>query len=113
MFENVLFWTLLLFIYYTLISDHNLACTDIYHARLQERNFVKELIHEYQLMDKYYFAKEKTKRKLSVDEKYVDQVIIPGANPIFILYLHFLFYCIKIKKSYFSVICFLVQISFV
>jgi hypothetical protein len=50
-------------------EDYNLACIDIYATRLQERAHAKEIVHDYQLMDKYFFSKEKPKRKLTQEEK--------------------------------------------
>lgn len=55
-----------------IITDYNLACVDMYCTRLHERTFAKEIVHDYQLMDKYFFSKDKPKRRLTQEEKYVD-----------------------------------------
>lgn len=59
-----------------LISDYNLACIDIYCTRLQERCNAKEIVHDFQLMDKYFFSKEKPKRRLALEEKYISYFFI-------------------------------------
>lgn len=41
----------------------------MYSTRLHERTFAKELVHDYQLMDKYFFSKDKPKRRLTHEEK--------------------------------------------
>lgn len=43
----------------------------MYCARLFEREYAKEVVHDYQLMDKYYFSKDKPKRRLTPEERYV------------------------------------------
>jgi len=50
---------------------------------LKERAFVKEMVHQYQLMDKYFFSKEKPKRRLSIEEKYIGHVILTVLQHIF------------------------------
>lgn len=57
------------------ITDYNLACIDMYCSRLQERSYAKELVHDYQLMDRHFFFREKPKHRLTLEEKYVDYVI--------------------------------------
>jgi len=46
----------------------------MYCSRLQERTFAKEVVHDYQLMDKYFSSSEKPKRRLTQEEKYVSWV---------------------------------------
>lgn len=53
------------------VTDYNLACVDMYCDRLIDRTFAKEVVHDYQLMDKYFFSSEKPKRRLTQEEKYV------------------------------------------
>ncbi|XP_050426042.1 transcriptional adapter 2B-like [Adelges cooleyi] len=50
-------------------DDYNLACIDMYCARLYERLLAKEVVHDYQLMDKYFCSKDKPKRRLTIEEK--------------------------------------------
>ncbi|XP_025408927.1 transcriptional adapter 2B-like [Sipha flava] len=50
-------------------DDYNLACVDMYCTRLYERTLAKEIVHDYQLMDKYFFSKDKPKRRLTQEEK--------------------------------------------
>lgn len=52
------------------VSDYNLACIDMYCNRLVEREYAKVVVHDYQLMDKYFYFKEKPKRRLTLEEKY-------------------------------------------
>lgn len=47
----------------------------MYCTRLNERAFAKEVVHDYQLMDKYFFSKEKPKRRLTQEEKYDNYVV--------------------------------------
>lgn len=41
----------------------------MYCGRLRERTFAKNVVHDYQLMDKYFFSKDKPKRRLTHEEK--------------------------------------------
>lgn len=50
-------------------DDYNLASIDMYCARLYEREYAKEIVHDYQLMDKYFFSKDKPKRRLTPEER--------------------------------------------
>lgn len=43
----------------------------MYCARLYEREYAKEIVHDYQLMDKYFFSKDKPKRRLTPEERYI------------------------------------------
>lgn len=52
----------------------------MYCARLYERMCAKELVHDYQLMDKYFSVYEKPKRRLTQEEKYVDNVNLIYSN---------------------------------
>jgi len=47
----------------------------MYCARLYEREYAKEVVHDYQLMDKYFFSKDKPKRRLTPEERYVGFMI--------------------------------------
>jgi len=42
----------------------------MYCSRLYEREYAKAVVHDYQLMDKYFFSKEKPKRRLKPEERY-------------------------------------------
>lgn len=57
------------------IVDYNLACIDMYCDRLHERTYARRVVHDYQLMDKYFFSKDKPKRRLTIEEKYVHYTI--------------------------------------
>lgn len=48
----------------------------MYSTRLQERTFAKEVVHDYQLMDKYYSSSEKPKRRLTQEEKYINICLV-------------------------------------
>lgn len=41
----------------------------MYCERIQERTFAKEVVHDYQLMDKYFFSRDKPKQRLTQEEK--------------------------------------------
>lgn len=43
----------------------------MYCARLYERMYAREIVHDYQLMDKYFSSNDKPKRRLTQEEKYV------------------------------------------
>jgi hypothetical protein len=47
----------------------------MYCARLHEREYAKEVVHDYQLMDKYFFSKDKPKRRLTPEERYAVFII--------------------------------------
>jgi hypothetical protein len=47
----------------------------MYCTRLYERTLAKEIVHDYQLMDKYFFSKDKPKRRLTQEEKYVNYAV--------------------------------------
>lgn len=57
------------------IVDYNLACIDMYCDRLHERTYAKQVVHDYQLMDKYFFSKDKPKRRLTLEEKFVEHIL--------------------------------------
>jgi len=48
----------------------------MYCARLYEREYAKKVVHDYQLMDKYFFSKDKPKRRLTPEERYYFGIMI-------------------------------------
>jgi len=56
----------------------------MYCARLHEREYAKEVVHDYQLMDKYFFSKDKPKRRLTPEERYAVFII---NKPIIYIFL--------------------------